>query len=155
MKAKRFAAFSAAFMILFSVFLSPLPAKGKRSYAAETNFENTNVLADLQSIEGFSLAQYPYYESAKPEMRIIDFVEYCYDYRDNMRDNYGLYCYVYNPNGQNIVTDSEKNKVQIAVAYDSDPITEKSNALTYEKFDLQFCSVSEAQASISCSISSK
>ena len=131
----------AGMVCLFAVITS---AYGHTVAAASgVTFDQTNVLDDLKSTEGFSLAQYPYYESAKPEMRVIDFVEYCYDYRANMRGNYGLYLYVYNPNGQNIVTNSTKNKVQIAVAYDSDPITEKSNALTYEKFDLQFCSMSE------------
>ena len=112
--------------------------------AGSVNFDETNVFDDLQSMDGFSLAKYPYYESVKPEMQVIDFVEYCYDFRANMRGNYGLYLYIYNPNGQNIVTDSGKNKVQIAVAYDSDPITEKSNALTYEKFALKFCSMSKS-----------
>ncbi len=125
------------------LFAVMTPAYG-HAYAAESavKFDETDVLDDLKSMDGFSLVQYPFYESAEPEMRVVDFVEYCYDFRANMRGNYGLYLYVYNPNVQNIVTNSTKNKVQIAVAYDSDPITEKSVALTYEKFDLQFCSVS-------------
>ncbi len=140
---KRLSAAVLAGMVCLSAFF--VPVMTKNAYAAENavKFDETDVMEDLQSMDGFSLAKYPYYESAKPEMRVIDFVEYCYDFRANMRDNYGLYLYVYNPNAQNIVTDSEKNKVQIAVAYDSEPITEKSNALTYEKFDLQFCSMSE------------
>ncbi len=133
-----------AALILCMVLLSAMSIPHAVALAAgnAVNFDKTDVLDDLKSTDGFSLVKYPYYESVKPEMKVIDFVEYCYDYRANMRDNYGLYLYVYNPNGQNIVTNSTKNKVQIAVAYDSDPITEKSNALTYEKFDLRFCSVS-------------
>lgn len=138
--AKRFlCALFAGMVCLFAVIT---PAYGHAYAAGNTNFDKTYVLDDLQSTDGFSLAQYPFYESAKPEMRVVDFVEYCYDYRANMRGNYGLYLYVYNPNAQEIVTNSTKNKVQIAVAYDSDPITEKSVALTYEKFDLAFCSMS-------------
>ena len=119
---KRLSAAVLAGMVCLSAFF--VPVMTKNAYAAENavKFDETDVMEDLQSMDGFSLAKYPYYESAKPEMRVIDFVEYCYDFRANMRDNYGLYLYVYNPNGQNIVTDSEKNKVQIAVAYDSDPI---------------------------------
>lgn len=133
-----------AALILCMVLLSAMSIPRAVALAAgnAVNFDKTDVLDDLKSTEGFSLAKYPYYESVSPEMKVIDFVEYCYDYRANMRDNYGLYLYVYNPNGQNIAVNSTKNKVQIAVAYDSDPITEKSNALTYEKFDLRFCSVS-------------
>ena len=139
---KRIIAFLAALFISAAVFFSPL-AVSAGAAEKDVKFDETDVMEDLQSMEDFSLAKYPFYETAEPEMRIIDFVEYCYDYRANMRDNYGLYLYVYNPNAQNVVTNSTKNKVQIAVAYDSDPITEKSNALTYEKFDLRFCSVSE------------
>ena len=130
-------------LLFFAALLVPLGG-GKASAAGnEVKFDKTDVLDDLQSIDGFSLANYPYYESAKPEIRVIDFVEYCYDYHANMRNNYGLYLYVYNPNGQNIVVNSTKNKIQLAVAYDSYPITESSNAIDYEKFDLQFCSMSE------------
>ena len=120
-----------------------LRSRSVASYAASSvGFDQTDVLDDLKSMDGFSLEKFPYYESAKPEMKVIDLVEYCYDYRPIMRENYGLYLYVYNPNKQDIITMTAKNKVQIAVAYDSDPITEKSIALTYEKFDLEFCSVS-------------
>ncbi len=122
--------------------LFPVMTKSTRAEEPLTQFDQTNVLEDLQSMDGFSLAQYPYYESEELEMRVIDFAEYCYDFRVNMRGNYGLYLYVYNPNAQNIVTDSEKNKVQIAVAYDSYPVTEKSVATDYEKFGLRFCSMS-------------
>ena len=140
-RSKKILSVFAAAVMLFSAFFSPVPVSAG-AVEADVKFDDTDVLEDLRSMDGFSLAKYSYYESERPEIKVIDFVEYCYDYRVNMRDNYGLYLYVYNPNGQNIVTDSTKNKVQIAVAYDSDPITEKSNALTYEKFDLQFCSVS-------------
>ncbi len=137
------ACFAAAFVLCMGVFTSMYSPRAL-AFAAEshTQFEESDVLDDLKSMDGFSLIKYPYYESVKPEMRVIDFVEYCYDYRANMRGNYGLYLYVYNPNGQNVVVNSTQNKVTIAVAYDSDPITEESNALTYEKFDLRFCSVS-------------
>lgn len=139
---KRFAAiFAAAFILIASLFF-PVPVLAGAAENDDVKFDETDVLDDLQSIEGFSLAQYPFNELADPEISVIDFVEYCYDYHANMRENYGLYLYVYNPTGKNIVTNSAKNQVEIAVAYDSDPITEKSNAVKWDKFGLKFCSVS-------------
>jgi hypothetical protein len=67
----------------------------------EINFDNTDVLEDLSSstVNGkpFDIKNYPFDET-KP-VQIISFVEYCYSYRANKRDNYGLYLYVYNPKG--------------------------------------------------------
>lgn len=114
--------------------------------AAETDgnkFDETNVLDDLRSSEGFNILKYPFYETATPEMRVINVVEYCYSFKANMRANYGLYLYVYNPNGQNIDTASTANTVRMAVAYDSYPITNESKPTAYEKFDLQFCNKAE------------
>ena len=119
--------------------LSALPV-----FAAETqtSFEKTNVLDDLQSSDGFNIVNYPFDGTGKikhPE--IMNVVEYCYSFRVNMRDNYGLYLYFYNPQGLNIVTDSHANKVQMAVSYGTDKNGDMIPA-AYEKFDLQFCSVS-------------
>ncbi len=137
----RIATLLLAVMVCLSALFVPTMSV---AYAAENipKFDGTDVLDDLRSMEGFSLLKYPFYESAKPEMRVIDLVEYCYDYRENMRKNYGLYIYVYNPNGQDILTDSDKNKIQIAVSYDTYPVTGKSVATDWDKFDLQFCSMS-------------
>lgn len=71
----------------------------------------------------------------------MNVVEYCYSFRVNMRDNYGLYLYFYNPQSLDIVTDSHANKVQMAVSYGTDKNGDTIPA-AYEKFDLQFCSVS-------------
>ena len=128
-------------LLLFSGYIYTFPV-----YAAGTggeNFDRTNVLDDLRSSEGFDILKYPFYETATSEMRIINVVEYCYSFKANMRANYGLYLYVYNPNGKNIDTDSNANTVQMAVAYDSYPITNESKPMAYEKFNLQFCNKSE------------
>ena len=55
-----------------------------------------------------------------------------------MQGNYGLYVYVYNPQGLNISTNSKSNKIQMAVSYDSE-----GNPNDYAKFDLLFLSKSE------------
>ena len=98
-------------------------------------FDNTSVLDDLKSstINGqtFDIKNYPYNE--KKTIKVIDFVEYCYSYRTNQRANFGLYLYIYNSQGLNLSIDSKRNKVQMAVNYDSD-----GKPIYYEKFDLKF-----------------
>ncbi len=136
---QRLLAFTVLLMVSVSVILFPFGA-GANVYAAElseTEFEKTNVMYDLKSSEGFNILDYPFYDSETPEIKVINVVEYCYSFKTNMRSNFGLYLYVYNPNGQDIVTDGFSNKVQMAISYDSE-----GNPNDYEKFALQFCSVS-------------
>ncbi len=140
---KRLVAFLAAAFIIFSAFFSPVPVS---AHAAETNvkFDDTDVLEDLRSMDGFDIQKYGFYSSPEPEMHVINVVEYCYSFYENLRDNYGLYLYVYNPNGLYIDTDNYGNCVQIAVKYDSTPVTDQSQPMDYEKFDLELCSVCSA-----------
>ncbi len=124
-------------MVFGMVFISTVP---NIAMAAESvSYEQSNVLDDLQTStvggEPFDLLDYPFDEEG--QVQVINFVEYCYSYRVNMQDNYGLYLYVYNPRGLNIATASKSNKVQMAVSYNGEG---KPNQ--YEKFDLQFCSKS-------------
>jgi hypothetical protein len=102
-------------------------------------FDNTAVMDDLQSsylVDGtkFNLDDYPYNEHG--ELRIINFVEYGYSFRSYLRYDYGLYIYVYNPQGLNIDTESLSNKVQMATKYINNEPTD------YTKFLLKLCSVS-------------
>lgn len=118
---------------------------------AESNrqleFDKTNVMDDLtgSTIDGkpFNLYDYPYDSTGivkHPE--IMNVVEYCYSFYSNARGNYGLYLYFYNPQALNIDTDSPANKVQLAVSWTKD---KDGNIVAdeYDKFALQFCSVSE------------
>ena len=113
---------------------------------AESNdgvqFDNTNVLDDLRSstVDGkpFNLNEYPFDSTGLIKSpKIINFVEYCYSFKVNMQDNYGLYIYFYNPQALELDTSNKGNKIQLAVKYDGD-----GTPTDYEKFDLQFCSVS-------------
>ena len=125
--------------MVFGVVVSAAP---DIAYAAgsELNYDKTNVMDDLTSstVNGqpFDVKDYPYDEDSQAQ--IVNFVEYCYSYKGNMQGNYGLYVYVYNPQGLNISTNSKSNKIQMAVSYDSEG---KPN--NYAKFDLQFLSKSE------------
>ena len=108
---------------------------------SEVKFENTKVLDDLTSstVNGklFDLKDYPFDESK--DIQVISFVEYCYSYKANLRDNYGLYVYIYNPKGWNLSTSDKLNKIQMAVAYDPE-----GNPTDYQKFSLEFCSKVES-----------
>lgn len=128
-----------AFVVAFGIVITAMP---NIAYAAasETEFDKTNVLDDLISStdngQAFDIKDYPYDESK--DVHVINFVEYCYSYKANMRSNYGLYIYIYNPKGLNISTTSKSNKIQMATKYDAD-----GNPTDYTKFDLQFLSKSE------------
>lgn len=140
-----------AFAVVFLAFTAILTSFIQPQFTVfaagtnETQYEKTNVLDDLQGETTFNIQNYPFQETATPQMHVINVVEYCYSFRANQRGNYGLYLYVYNPNGQDILTDSLANKVQIAVAYDSSPVTSDSKPTDYDKFRLQFCSKSTGE----------
>jgi len=118
---------------LFSTVHSTVAFASER----EVSFDETNVLDDLRSSEGFNILDYPY-SVVDDKVKIINFVEYCYSFKANMQDNYGLYVYLYNPTGKNLDTKSKANMIQMATAYDSN-----GKPSDYEKFTLEFCSKSE------------
>lgn len=126
----------AIMMVGCSVMKAVQPTAIIQAKAQEVTFEERNVLEDLQSstVNGqpFDIKDYPFDESK--DIQIITFVEYCYSYKVNLQDNYGLYIYVYNPKGRNIVAESSQNKVQMAIAYNEDKPT------SYTKFNLKLCS---------------
>ena len=106
------------------------------AYASDENFfDSTNVYEDLtaSSVNGqpFDIRNYSFDESKSASL--FSFVEYCYSFRANMRSNYGLYIYVYNPQGLNISTNTKQNKIQMATQY--------SNGVPsrYDKFELKYC----------------
>lgn len=131
-----------AFVSLFGI----LPNRVAATANTGQEFDKVNVMEDLTSatIDGkpFDIREYPYSEQEKP--RIINFVEYCYSPYANLRGNYGLYLYIYNPQGLDIDTESPLNTVQIAVSYGKG-VDGTIAADDYEKFELQFCSKSEEE----------
>lgn len=108
-----------------------------RAYAdtgGELNYDKTNVLDDLSGAtiggEPFDLSDYPYDERSKPQ--IIAFTEYAYSFYTDNQGNYGLYVYVYNPQGLAFDTDTSRNSISLAYA-------EKEN---WSKYQLQFLNYS-------------
>ena len=132
----RVAALVMVLVTLFGVFSTTAYAAGNGS-----SFDNTKVLDDLltSTVNGkpFDIRNYPFDENG--EVQVISLIEYCYSYKANQRDNYGLYIYVYNPKGLNLSTDSKRNKIQMATSYNKD-----GNPSAYEKFSLEFCSKVES-----------
>lgn len=117
------------------------------AYAADgsnaVNFDNTDVLDDLKgsALNGvpFDVNNYPY--NPDGEIQLLSFVEYCYSDYENLRGNYGLYLYIYNPALCDIATGTGSNRIEMAVEYD-----ENGNASEFRKFDLQVCSISKGTA---------
>ncbi len=132
----RMAALVMVLVTLFGVFSTTAYAAGNGS-----SFDNTKVLDDLlpATVGGkpFDIRDYPFDEDG--EVQVISLIEYCYSYKANQRDNYGLYIYVYNPKGLNLSTDSKRNKIQMATSYNTE-----GNPDAYEKFSLEFCSKVES-----------
>ena len=129
----------AMLLVLISVFATPMSiAAASIKTSSGLSFDETNVLDDLLSstVDGkaFDIRNFPY--NANSSIQIINFVEYCYSFKPNMQDNYGLYIYVYNPEGLNIDKTSKQNKIQMGTYTDSE-------GLHYEKFNLEFISESE------------
>lgn len=105
-----------------------------------SHFTNMPLLEELtsSSIKGqpFNLANYPFDENR--DLQIINFVEYCYSFRTNMRSNYALFIYIYNPKCLDLEETSMQNKVQMASSYNN------STPTKYTKFNLEFCSKTDS-----------
>ena len=85
------------------------------AYAAtndDLHFDETYVMDDLEgmTINGkpFDIADYSFDESRNTG--VLLFTEYCYSFYSNRQGNYGLYVYVWNPQGLNIDVDNVNNK---------------------------------------------
>ena len=122
--------------VLLSGCIQSTPA-----YAGEDrSFDTVNVLDDLRSStangKAFDLKDYPYNE--KGSVQIINFVEFCYSYKSNQRGAYGLYVYVYNPQGLIFDTSVKQNKIQMAAVYNA-----SGEPTRYEKFNLIYCNKSD------------
>ena len=104
------------------------------AYASGFGYEDTNVLDDLEGStiggKSFDLSDYPFNPLGKPQ--IIAFAEYGYSFYSDNRADYGLYVYVYNPQGLAFDTETERNRINLAYA-------EKEN---WDDYVLQFLNYS-------------
>ena len=84
----------------------------------ERGYEQSDALEDLTGAviggKEFVLEDYPFDERGRPQ--VVALSEYGYScYADNLKD-YGLYVYVYNPQGTAFDTHTERNKIELACA---------------------------------------
>ena len=102
--------FMLAVLMLITSFFS-MGFTTAKADSRELKFDQTNVMDDLRSAKNFNILNYPFYESLEPEMGIMNVVEYCYSFDILNQNEYGLYLYLYNPNGRKIDTSDGVNKV--------------------------------------------
>lgn len=132
------------FALIFCTVFFTVQDLSRIAFADSLDFDKTDVIDDLESStvngEPFDILDFAFDESKR--LQIVNFVEYCYTYKRNMQGAYGLYIYIYNPQGLDIAENSGQNKVQMAVSWSK---TKDGNYVAdrYEKFDLRFCSKSE------------
>ena len=77
--------------------------------------DSSNVMDDLESstVDGkpFDISNYAFDESKQTQ--VFMFTEYCYSFYSNRQGNYGLYVYVYNPQGLKFKTNSILNTISL------------------------------------------
>lgn len=109
-------------------------------YAAsndDLSFDETYVMDDLEGMtingKAFDIADYGFDESRNTG--VVLFTEYCYSFYANKQSNYGLYVYVWNPQGLQFDLDSPNNKIEFG--------TDPDYTEHYTKYSLDFLSVCE------------
>ena len=113
-----------ALLFLIVVLSTALLGASALAYAAigddasVENFDDTYVLNDLKGAtvwnKTFDIADYPY--DPKGELRLLEFAEYMFSTKFELRYHYGLYVYVYNPRAIPF-EDDEKHNIEIADEY--------------------------------------
>ena len=103
--------------------------------ATDGNFDDSYVLTDLSNAlvfnKPFDISDYP--KDEKGELRLLEFTEWCFSTKFDLRYNYGLYLYVYNPQCL-VFVDNMLNKIEIATEYNVE-----GEPIKYEKFNLKIC----------------
>ncbi len=105
------------------------------AYDGTKNLDTTDPLADLRQDESFDVSKYPF--KANADFELVNLTEYCYSFYPEHNKNFGLYVYVYNPQGL-IFNDTSLNRIQMAVGYDKD-----GNPNDYKKYELKLVNCSK------------
>ena len=121
-------------VVIAGIFPAVLTVSAEET--SKSVYEQTNVLDDLKksTIGGqpFDLTQYNFDE--KKETKVLSFVEYCYSFYSAKQDNYGLYIYVYNPQGLQFNKYSPLNQIQFSLG--------SSTNTNYTKYNLKYLNCS-------------
>lgn len=111
-KTKRF--FAALFLFALIVFFS------LASFATVAKAEIGNVYdktAIEEDLKDFDLSGYQKDVRAVPSL--VTFSEYCFSSSESVRENYGLYFYIYNPTEKPLSTETDKNEINMATEYNN------------------------------------
>lgn len=128
-----------AFLLVLLVCIGVvMGGQGNLSASADDDtaqFEQTNVMEDLENStvdeKAFDVRDYAFDNSE--ETQILMLVEYCYSFYANLLENFGLYLYVWNPQGLKFDTGSSLNAVQLSYGSEND----------YVKYSLEYLNRSE------------
>lgn len=86
----------------------------------DVQMDSSNVIDDLQNstIDGvpFDISNYAF--NADYETQVFMLGEYCYSFYSNLRENYGLYVYVWNPQALKFKTNSTLNTISLRAGAD-------------------------------------
>lgn len=94
-----------------------------------SSFDESPITDDLYDIDIDK-----YVQSDIGKIQIVRFYEYCYTDNHLLKDSYGLYLYIYNPQEKQLLKTSEnRNYVNIATQYDS-----LGNPITYSKVEITY-----------------
>ncbi len=129
------ATFVSLAFVLFAVLFEPFTVCTS-AFADEVSYDKTYVMDDLESstIGGkpFDVEDYPFDE--KQPLSVLYFSEYCYSFYSERQSNFGLYLYIWNPQGLKFDTGSGQNTVELGYG--------EENKKEYDKYPLQFLSKS-------------
>ena len=129
------------FATIFFVFFSNVQSGARLARAAtvtSTNYEQSNVLNDLEgsTVDGkpFDIKSYGFDKQKRTQ--ILSFIEFCYSFDSNRQHDYGLYVYVYNPQGLDYDTGSAANKISLRYT--------GMDSTSFDKYSLKFLNQSTA-----------
>ena len=133
---KILATLAAIFLFIFALF-TPIQAIAQAEDTATVqNMDTTKVDADLSDLSSARMAGI----TAKNSVQLVRFQEYCYSEEYPIYDGYyGLYLYVYTPDGDKkpLATEYNQNKVNMAIADIG------TSAPDYENMPLKYLGSSE------------
>lgn len=105
----------------------------------DVQMDSSNVMDDLENstIDGvkFDISNYAFDESQPTQ--VFMFTEYCYSFYSKLQNNYGLYVYVWNPQGLKFKTNSTLNTISIRAGEDDGSGHAKYMLLYLNQCDIQ------------------
>ena len=100
---------------------STAPVAYADTVIGDVQMDSSNVMDDLQNstIDGvkFDISNYAFNEDYETQVFMLG--EYCYSFYSNLRDNYGLYVYVWNPQALKFKTNSTLNAISLRAGADN------------------------------------